>query len=280
VTTLAQAAITKAYIGSTLVHGAAARTPVIATYAQEVLADTPVGWWRLDETSGTTAADSSGNGRDGTYVNTPTLGASGLLAADPTVGSVRLSELANEYVEIADNNAFSLTTTGELTVEHWYALDAVNFSTTQGSDGGYIHYLGKRDNVAGLGAEWLFRLYQASSATRPQRNSAYHFPESGGLGNGAFIEEPIAIDEVVHLVVTFDVAADQIKLYKNGVLRDTKALLNQTVSLTPSNTAAPVRIGTVDNQTHFHGRIQDVSIYPAALPGERIAAHYLAGAGS
>ena len=30
---------------------------------------TPVGWWKLDETSGTTAVDSSGNKYHGTLVN-------------------------------------------------------------------------------------------------------------------------------------------------------------------------------------------------------------------
>jgi hypothetical protein len=37
-------------------------------YEDEVLADLPLIYWRLDETSGTTAADSSGNGNDGTIV--------------------------------------------------------------------------------------------------------------------------------------------------------------------------------------------------------------------
>lgn len=36
-------------------------------YEAEVLADSPIGFWRLDETIGTTAKDSSGNGRNGTY---------------------------------------------------------------------------------------------------------------------------------------------------------------------------------------------------------------------
>src|SRR5262245_46504097 len=36
-------------------------------YVREVRADDPVGYWRLDELSGTRASDSSGNGKDGTY---------------------------------------------------------------------------------------------------------------------------------------------------------------------------------------------------------------------
>jgi hypothetical protein len=35
-------------------------------------APSPTGWWRFEETSGTSAADASGNGNTGTLVNTPT----------------------------------------------------------------------------------------------------------------------------------------------------------------------------------------------------------------
>lgn len=37
------------------------------TIASEIAADSPYLWWPLDDTSGTTAGDDSGNGRDGTY---------------------------------------------------------------------------------------------------------------------------------------------------------------------------------------------------------------------
>lgn len=52
------------------------------TYSAEVLADTPLIYLRLGESSGTTASDSSGNGRDGTYTGSPTLGVAGALAGD------------------------------------------------------------------------------------------------------------------------------------------------------------------------------------------------------
>lgn len=54
----------------------------VRTYAGEVLRDNPVGYWRLGETSGTTAVDSSGNGNDGTYEGSPTLGEHGALVGD------------------------------------------------------------------------------------------------------------------------------------------------------------------------------------------------------
>ena len=42
---------------------------------------TLVGHYKLDETSGTVCADSSGNGHDGTYMNGATLGQAGAAAA-------------------------------------------------------------------------------------------------------------------------------------------------------------------------------------------------------
>lgn len=41
--------------------------------ASAILALSPLGYWKLDETGGTTATDSSGNGRSGTYSGTYTL---------------------------------------------------------------------------------------------------------------------------------------------------------------------------------------------------------------
>ncbi len=49
----------------TLVFGT---TCVQASYISEVLSDNPLGYYQLNETSGTTAIDSSGNGQDGTYI--------------------------------------------------------------------------------------------------------------------------------------------------------------------------------------------------------------------
>ena len=56
-----------------------------ASYASQVLADSPLGYYRLGEASGSVMADSSGRGNNGTYPSTPsspTLGAPGLLVGD------------------------------------------------------------------------------------------------------------------------------------------------------------------------------------------------------
>ena len=57
-------------------------------YSIEVLADSPLAYWRLDETSGSSPADTSGNGHVGTYA-----GAS--LSQPPLIGNSGTSVLFN-----------------------------------------------------------------------------------------------------------------------------------------------------------------------------------------
>lgn len=54
------------------------------TLAAAILADSPTGFWKLDETSGTTAADSSGNGYNLTYSGSYTLADSAIVPSDDT----------------------------------------------------------------------------------------------------------------------------------------------------------------------------------------------------
>lgn len=53
-------------------------------YADLILTHAPLLYWRLGEASGAIATDNTGNGRDGAYLNVPTLGNSPLVIADST----------------------------------------------------------------------------------------------------------------------------------------------------------------------------------------------------
>lgn len=75
--------------------------------ATAILALNPIGYWKLDETSGSTAFDSSGFGRDGVY-NGPTLG--GQLGPDG-VGYATFDG-SNDRVQIADIDEWTLTNDG------------------------------------------------------------------------------------------------------------------------------------------------------------------------
>lgn len=75
-----------------------------------------VGHWKLDETSGTTAADSSGNSKDGTMTG-------GLNAATSTikgaVGAALKFDGINDF--IIEPNSFGLT--GSTSVSVWFRKD-------------------------------------------------------------------------------------------------------------------------------------------------------------
>src|SRR2546430_14521726 len=72
---LAVAAVLSGCGNATVASSAAAKT-----YTATVLADHPVAYWRMDETTGSTMADASGNANHGRYVGIYTLGPPGALA--------------------------------------------------------------------------------------------------------------------------------------------------------------------------------------------------------
>jgi hypothetical protein len=69
--------------------------PPSLTFQQEVLADGPLRFYRLNDTSGTSALDISGNAQHGTYVNGVTLNQAG-----PRDKSAAFSRASSQYVSI------------------------------------------------------------------------------------------------------------------------------------------------------------------------------------
>ncbi len=96
------------------------------SYNAAVLADSPLAYWRLGETSGTTAADSSGNNRSGSYVASPSLNQPGALAGDTNraVGFNGSSQYVNVPYVAALNPA-------QLTVEAWATRPAARGPTAR-----------------------------------------------------------------------------------------------------------------------------------------------------
>ncbi len=97
-------------------------------YSSVVLAKGPVGYWRLGEASGPSAADASGNGYDGTYLGNPTFGQSGAIVNDPDTAIGLNGPDSRDYVEIPDpdSQAFSQPTSKVgLTVEVWMRPDVL-----------------------------------------------------------------------------------------------------------------------------------------------------------
>ncbi len=77
----------------------------MSAYSDLILSLSPVAYWRLDESSGSSAADISGNSLTGTYVGSYTLGASSLVPSDP--GNKSLGLPGSGYVLVGNNILFN-----------------------------------------------------------------------------------------------------------------------------------------------------------------------------
>jgi hypothetical protein len=90
--------------------------PLSASFATTMASLVPVGWWRLGETTGAAAADSSGKGHGGAYHNflAGQRGIPGAIAGDAD-GAIQVTPTAtpscasNPFVDVADNDELSLT---------------------------------------------------------------------------------------------------------------------------------------------------------------------------
>lgn len=239
--------------------------PEANAYRAAVMALSPVGYWRLGESAGTTAADSAG-GHDAVHTASPTLGVVGAVNGNKAIaynGSSQLSTAPSAA-------AFSLPTTGELSVVVWLRPDALDMPNVKGD--GSLHFAGKG---GALQEEWRFRMYNKNApSVRPNRMSFYLFSPAGGNGVGAFIEEPIAVGTWYMLVGVAKVSDTSVKLYKNGTLRNTQNWVGQ---ITPTAGPAPITFGTVDSTDWFQGGIDEVAIFPTALTAAQITNLYNLG---
>ena len=85
--------------------GEDAPLPPPTPYAQAVLADDPVAYWRLDETRGQVARDFSGHGNDATYIGGVHAGTAGAIAGDPDTAAT--FDGATGYLDGSDRFAFA-----------------------------------------------------------------------------------------------------------------------------------------------------------------------------
>jgi hypothetical protein len=212
----------------------------ISTYATTVLATTGlIGYWRLGESSGTTAADSKGT-HTGTYVNGVTLGATGALNESNTAASF---DGADDHVSIPNANALR---PNRLSVEAWV------------KGGGGL-------------ADWDTVLMKTGNSSWPNGYGLYW---NGGniyffVNNfsTAAVSTSLTADEWTHIVGTYD--RTTIRLYKDGVQ---VASLPYTTAITHSTT--PLTIGAGGGCCMWSGEIDEVAFYNVALTAAQVSNHY------
>ena len=214
----------------------------VPTYTQRVLADNPVSYWRLGETSGTTAADSL-NKNPGTYVNGPVLGTSSLLTND--ANSAVTFDGVNDQVRVA--NSTSMNITGSLSLEAW-----INPSSLPAA-GSFASIITKNNSYSLQfnGPRLEFTIMQSTVRKRCQA-------PVGAIVTG----------QKYHIVGTYD-GANQ-NLYINGALAVTCPLTG-AISSTTNTVYIASWNGSVE---FFKGAIDEVAVYNTALTPAKVKEHY------
>jgi len=193
-----------------------------------------VGWWKLDDASGTTAADSSKHGRNGTLQGGPSLADHSVAGR---VGKALSLDGKNGFVEITGYKG--VAGTQPRTVAAWIK--------TKNSRGEIVAW-GDDD----FGKMWIFGFIRGHVGVTP----------SGGY---LYINERINDDQWHHVAAVTEKGDppnlhDSVKLYVDGTLAKIHDI--GLLDLWPLDTGSgiDVRIGR-----GFNGLIDEVRIYDRAL---------------
>lgn len=231
----------------------------MASYASEVLADNPLGYWRLGEASGTTAADDSGNGNDGTYGGSPTLGATGLLPrADDSDTAVDFDGVD----DAVDTGLTVATGSDERTFEAWIQLN-------DGDD----YYPFVHQGLNNAGERFTLRLNRAVSADGTP--NTLRVDVSGGYIVGSTVITDGDPHHVVAVLPAGGSDVEDVLLYVDGQLETITDSGSQSLN---TQAGDGVQIGYENGLARYaDGVIDEVAVYDAALSASRISAHYTAG---
>lgn len=216
----------------------------VNAYVAAVLADSPAGYWQLNEGSGSTAVDSSGHSLNGSYINSPTLSGAGPMTGET---SMTASVTGTKYASVADNNLLDLGDTW--TLECW--LFRTGTAASQ-----YI--ITKGANAYGL----LVTAGGGNQLTAQKLDSTNLRVSLTGYPG----------DSTWHYVVAVKNGGSGTELY-----RDASAAGTGGTNATCADTAVSLKIGAYPSTGfEFEGRMAHVAVYPTALSTTRISAHYAA----
>jgi hypothetical protein len=206
-----------------------------------------VGWWKLDESSGTSASDSSGNGNHGTLVNMNQW-------SDWVTGQVGGAldfDGWNDYVMVPDDSSFDIA--DQITAAAWINPgDAWNWRTIASK---LAHTYSCR-----LDLYWFLYHNKIGASLAGPCSSWYYWTPNVQISTNVW----------THVALTYDGAA--MRMYKNGVCEDTLTA-SGNLSLANSSSDEPFYIGRNSEWgEYFSGRIDDVRIYSRALNASEIEA--------
>ncbi len=203
----------------------------------------PVAHWKLDDKSGTSATDTSGNGNTGTLTNSPAWTAG-------KYGSAVRFDGSDDYITAADSS--SLDVTRSASWAFWFNLA----SLPSGADGKFI------DKWIGTGNQRSYQIYPTTT-----NKISVDISSDGTSGAAVTLNssDTISANTWTHASVTYDGAT--VRMYINGNLQSSTAAISGIFNSTANMSIGGDNLGS----TNFaNGRMDDVRIYNYALSSKQI----------
>lgn len=226
-------------------------------YKAVILADSPIGYYRLNETSGTTANDSSGNGNNGTINNSPTLNVASLLIDTPDTSTDKAMTFASaSSQDIHLPTSMVPTGANPWSLECWFKFASVPAS-------------GTHQTLMGWGA-----------STGNQKFGALNFNSNGttfqlnfSTNSGDITSGNLSTGTIYHAVGTYDGVST--RLYLNGSL--VAGPTSFTLSLVQNVCDIASYSGGPYSSSFLNATLDEVAFYTAALSATQVANHHNAG---
>jgi tetratricopeptide (TPR) repeat protein len=202
-----------------------------------------VGWWKLDEKEGRTAADSSGNNHAATVQGDPDWQP----AAGKVGGAIALGG-DGDFLDVADKAAFNCT--GGVTLATWIKAET-------------------------LDRPWQAIITKGDNAYRLQRNNETNTLEFACTGlqvandneyGSLFGSKEIAVDQWYHVAGVYD--GRKMCLYMDGVL---DASQEASGAIHTNDVHLQIGANTEMGDRFWHGLIDDVRVYNCPLSPAEIA---------
>lgn len=235
------------------------------SYRNLAFNDSLVGYWRMEESSGSTAADSSGYGVDLTWRASPAAAGSAASLLYRNTNSISLTRASSQYLDDGNTTAQvpNHMQTSTWSQSAWVKASSLN---SNGGGGGACNSGGTASDIVSLGNNNIMRLCTSSTAlstvylrvVRRINTANYESCISSNtftLGDGAWH----------HLAAVSD--GTNLNVYLDGTKTQCSEATPQDYDL-----AYPVTIGKNPTATsyYFGGYIDEVRVYGTALDDSQI----------
>jgi len=216
----------------------------VTDYAAAVLADSPVLYWRFEETTGNTATDTSGNGNSGTLMGNASLASTGLVGG--STSAVRMDPPDAAHVE-----SQSLTGVSVTGIEGWFEIESA-------------------PSVRNLFVLWNSAAARTGiTATTDGRIQVYRYKHFYMTS-----DNPVSLNEPHHIALWYDASTNETKFMIDGVTQQDTRSSNLLNIPNPILYVGASRWHSLPVDQRHHGSVDEIAVYNTPVNAQMFQSHF------